>query len=431
MRAIGLALRERDLRLLLSAGLVSLTGDWVLRVGLTYYVYALTGSTLASAVMLVSSFAPQIVLSSLAGVFVDRWDLRRTMITTNVLLAIGLLPLLAVHRPGQVWVVYAVTAGEGCLQQFFFPAQQSLLPRVIDDERLATANALSNQNGDVSRLAGSALGGALAAAGGISLVTLVDAASFLASAVLIVRITATRRTGPAGARAGVLARLAQLRSEWADGLRLATRQQVLRVIMVGVLITCVGEGIMGTLFAPFVRSVLHAKVGTYGLIVAAQAVGGIGGGLFAASIGPRLHAIRALGGGAVAFGLIDIALFTYPLGFPAVWPAVVLMIMVGLPGALVNAAAMTLLQRHTEEGHLGRVFGALGAAEGLAIVCGAGAAGVLGQRIGIVPTLVAQGVGYVLTGMIVLMLLRSVTPAPGPGGPHPARPVSTESTART
>ena len=127
MRAIALALRHRELRLLLSAGLVSLTGDWVLRIGLAYYVYALTGSTLASATMLLASFVPQVVLSSLAGVFVDRWDLRRTMVTANVLLALGLLPLVTVHRPGQMWIVYLVTVWEGCVQQFFAPAQQSLI----------------------------------------------------------------------------------------------------------------------------------------------------------------------------------------------------------------------------------------------------------------------------------------------------------------
>jgi Na+/melibiose symporter-like transporter len=416
MSAAGLALRQRDLRLLLSAGLVSLTGDWVLRVGLTYYVYVVTGSTLASALMLLASFVPQLALSSLAGVFVDRWDLRRTMIWTDLLLAAGLLPLFAVHRASQVWIIYAVTAVEGCLQQFFFPAQQSMLPRVADDRHLVTANALSNQNNDLSRLVGSALGGIVAAAGGIGLLTVIDAASFLLSAVLILRVASAPRADRA-ARPRPRARITQLRTEWADGLRLSMKQRVLRVIMVCVLITCVGEGIMGTLFAPFVRSVLHAGVGTYGLIVAAQAVGGIGGGLFAATFGPRLKAARAMGAGAVAFGLLDLALFLYPLAAVVIWPAVVLMIVVGFPGALINAAAMTLLQHNTDATHLGRVFGALGAVEGLATVAGSSAAGLLGQPVGIIPVLVAQGIGYVLAGTIVLVLLGSVR-----GGARPARP---------
>ncbi|GAA5022780.1 MFS transporter [Streptomyces siamensis] len=357
--------------------------------------------------MLLASFIPQIVLGSLAGVFVDRWDLRRTMVTANVLLSLGLLPLLAVHRPGQIWIVYAVVASEGCVQQFFTPAQQSLLPRLVGDDHLVTANAFNSHNSDLSRLIGSALGGAVAAAGGINLLALLDTVSFLLSAASIAAIpTAPRAERTSCAHPEIRARVRQLGAEWADGIRLCLHQHVLRVIVVFLLVTSVGEGIMSTLFAPFVRSVLHAISATYGLIVAAQAIGGIGGGLLAASIGSRLPATRAMGWAAIAFGLIDLAVFLYPLHVAAAWPAIVLMILVGFPGALMVTSVMTLLQRCTTGSHRGRVFGALGAAEGIAIVSGTCAAGFLGQSVGIVPVLAAQGVGYVLAGMLVVVLLR-------------------------
>ena len=408
MRAIAPAMRRRELRLLLSAGLVSLTGDWVLRVGLAYYVYALTGSTLASALMLLASFVPQIVLGSLAGVFVDRWDLRRTMVAANLLLALGLLPLLAVHQPDQVWIVYSVTAWEGCIQQFFAPAEQSLLPLTVDDQHLVTANALNSQSGDLSRLIGSALGGVAAAVGGITLLALADAASFLVSAALIaaIPVNAPRTDHDREPHPGLRALLNQLRTDWTDGIRLSLRQRMLRILVIFLLATSVGEGIMSTLFAPFVRSVLHASADTYGLIVAAQAVGGIGGGLLAASIGNRLPAPRALGWAAIAFGLIDLAIFLYPLEFAGAWPSIVLMVLVGFPGALMVASAMTLLQRHTTESHRGRVFGTLGTVEGIAIVSGTCAAGLLGQQLGIIPLLAAQGGGYVLAGALVTVMLR-------------------------
>ena len=350
MGAIRTALGRPGLRLLLGAGLVSLTGDWVLRVGLAYYIYVLTGSTLASALMLLASFIPQIVLSSLAGVFVDRWDSKRTMIAANLLLAVGLLPLIAVHGARQVWIIYAVVAVQSCVQQFFTPAQQSLLPALVDDSSLVTANALNGQAGDVSRLAGSAAGGILAAAGGIAALTFTDIASFLLAAVLISRIAGQRRSRPAAeAKRTVGARLTELRAEWADGLRLAGRQRVLRVVLIFLAVTCVGEGIMATLFAPFVRSVLHGTGPDFGIIVSAQAIGGIAGGLVAASIGNRARASWLFGWGAVAFGAIDLVMFLYPLAWVAVWPAVVCMIVVGLPGALMLAGAMTLIQREVSD----------------------------------------------------------------------------------
>ena len=90
-RAWHLVARHRGYRLLLTAGLISLAGDWILSVGLTYLVYRLTGSTLASGIMLLAWWLPQILLSSLAGVLADRWDRRLTMVFADLLLAAGLL----------------------------------------------------------------------------------------------------------------------------------------------------------------------------------------------------------------------------------------------------------------------------------------------------------------------------------------------------
>jgi Na+/melibiose symporter-like transporter len=411
MRPIRIALRHRDLRLLLGAGLISMTGDWVLRVGLTYYIYVLTGSTLASALMLLASFVPQILLGSLAGVFVDRWNSRLTMIVANLLLAAGLLPLLLVRHADDVWIVYVVMAWEGCVQQFFAPAEQSVLPALVSDDQLVTANALASQTSGIARLAGSAVGGIVAAFGGITALATVDGVSFLLAAVLIAPIAGVRGPAPrltAGPGPdSVAGRLARLRTEWADGLRVCTRQRVLRVVLIFLLVTSVGQGIMSTLFAPFVRSVLHGSASDYGLIVAAQAIGGIAGGFIAASAGDRVRASRLLGWGAVAFGAIDLVMFLYPLAWVAVWPAAACMVVVGLPGALLLAGAMTLIQRGAGESHRGRVFGALGTVEGLATVAGTLAAGLLGQAAGIIPVLVIQGGGYVAGGLVVLVALRA------------------------
>ena len=229
--------------------------------------------------------------------------------------------------------------------------------------------------------------------------------------------------GSAGVRGSLGQRVAQLRTEWTGGLRMVTRQRVLRVILIFLLITCVGEGIMSTLFAPFVRSVLHGSAAEYGFIVSAQAVGGIAGGLIGASAGHRIRASVLLGWGAVTFGAVDLVMFLYPLAWVAVWPAAVCMVVVGVPGALMLAGAMTLLQRNAADSHRGRVFGALGAVEGVAIVAGTIAAGFLGQTVGIIPVLATQGAGYVVAGLLVVVALRHealARPQPGEGpGPQP------------
>lgn len=389
---------HRDLRLVLSAAVISRAGDWILLIGLLYRVYAMTGSTVASALAMLSSLLPQVLLGSVAGVFADRWDRKHTMIIADVLLAAGLLPLLAVRGAGQVWIVFAVLAWEGVVEQFFTPAQQALVPRLVPDDQLVAANALNGQVSDISRLAGSGLGGVIAAVGGLPAVTLADIASFVASAVLLAAVTADGRPGQ-GTPAPAGRKVAAIAAELRDGLRLIAGDPLLRALLAFAVVTSVGEGILATLITPFVRDVLHGSSAEFGLVAAAQAVGGIAGGLFAAPLSLRFSALRLFTLSAVAFGLVDLAIFLYPLAYVALWPAVAGMIVVGLPSALCMAALTTLLQRSTRDAYRGRVFGALGTAEGGASLAGTLAGGYLSRPLGIVPVIAVQGAGYVLAGL--------------------------------
>ncbi|SEO72031.1 MFS transporter [Actinacidiphila rubida] len=414
--------RQRDYRLLLGAGLVSLTGDWILRTGLAFRVYELTGSTLTSGGLLLASFVPTVVLGSVAGVFADRWDRRRAMIVLNLLHVIALLPLLAVHDRRTIGIVYAVVLAQSCLQQFFVPAEQSLLPALTEPGQLLTANALNSQTRDVARLLGGALGGVLAAAGGIPLLATADAGTFVAALVLVSSIR--HRAGRAPAVRGAAERaapgvraepgrgsrprirtgeaLARLAEEWKDGLRLCAAGRAMRLVFLFGLVTQIGEGLMSTLFAPFVRTELGGGAQAYGLIVSSQAVGGIVGGLVAAAAGSRLPAVTMWGTGSVLFGLVDLTLFCSPLATDSLVPAFVCMILVGVPGAFTVAGSMTVLQRLAEDGARGRVLGALSAVEGAAVLAGITVAGLLGNVVGTIPLLVLQALGYVLGGIVVL-----------------------------
>jgi Na+/melibiose symporter-like transporter len=409
LRAPGRLLRAApDLRLLLAAGLVSLTGDWLLGVGLAYSVYAVTGSTLASAATLLSSFIPQVVVGSVAGVFVDRWDRKRTMVVANLVLAAGLLPLLLVTGAHRIWLVYAVLAAEAVVEVFFAPAEQAMLPRVVSDADLVAANGLNGQVSDVARLVGSGLGGVTAAVGGIAAIAGADAATFLLAAFLVSRIRTSGRIAdqPSDDAAEVVrGRLSELAHQWREGLRATWGSPVIRMLLVFTLITSTGEGIMGTLFAPYVREVLHGGAQVYGLITGVQAVGGIIGGFLVASLARRWSPVVMLGAGAVVFGLVDLAIFLYPLALVSPWPAAAGMIVVGLPGAVTVAGLRTLFQRHTVDAERGRVFALGSLASSVTVVIGSLGAGLLGGPVGIMPVLAVQGLGYVVAGLLMLAVL--------------------------
>jgi Na+/melibiose symporter-like transporter len=141
-------------------------------------------------------------------------------------------------------------------------------------------------------------------------------------------------------------------------------------------ITGIGEAIMGTLMAPFVRDVLGGGARAFGVIMAAQAVGGIVGGLTATLIGHRFAPHKMFGWGAIVFGTLDLVLFLYPLATHVLWPAPGLIAIVGLPVAFLTAGGMTVFQNATNDDHRGRVFGATAAVGSAPMLLGTIAAGI-------------------------------------------------------
>jgi Na+/melibiose symporter-like transporter len=415
-------------RWVLAAGLISQTGDWILGIGLAYYVYAETGSTLVSGSVLFVAFLPQILLGSVAGVFVDRWDRRNTMIAANLAMAFALLPLLLVDG-STIWPIYPVLLVVNAVEQFFVPAEQAIIPTLVDESDLITANALNAQMAQIARLVGAAAGGVAAEFGGILAVVLLDLASYLLAAALLALLP-RRRLAPAepvelaepvtnDLSHAVGDQVTGVLHEWRAGLEVIRRQSTLRLLLCVAALTSLGEGIFGTLFAPYVRDVISGSAADYGAIMSTQAVGGILAGLVVAAVGHRYTARGLFGWGLLVFGLLDLALFMYPLVADVLWPAFVLIALVGLPGAATLAGRSTLLQTSTEDWHRGRVFGALGAIKGCGLLVGVLVAGVLGDLVGIMPVLAWQGGMYVVSGVLVLALMRRTTATLSHAGEEP------------
>jgi MFS family permease len=294
------------------------------------------------------------------------------------------------------------------LDVFVATADSAMLPLVVPGEGRLTANALNGQVGHVARLVGGAVGGVIAAAAGLTGVVVVDAASFLLAALLVQLIrtpTKPPREVVEDAATGAMAALRRVAVEWGEGAATVRRSRVLKVLVAFSLITAVGEGIMGTLFTPYVKDILEGNAATLGTVSSAQAVGGILGGFVAAAAGRRWTPRVLFGWGAVVFGLIDLAIFVYPAMYVAAWPAVLGMALVGFPGAVMIAARTTLLQDHSTDDQRGRIFALIFAVSALSLTVGAVTAGFLGDAIGIIQVLALQGGGYVLAGVMVLLLI--------------------------
>ncbi|HEY2029314.1 MAG TPA: MFS transporter [Myxococcales bacterium] len=179
---------NRDFRRLYSANAISLLGDWFNVVALFSLLLELTGKGEAVAIALLTRFVPSFFAGPAAGVLADRLP-RRTILVASDLLRAGLvLCLLFVRRPDQVWMAYAVVTAHSILSAFFDPAQAALLPNLVPLEDYPLAATLENSLWSVSLAAGSALGGACIAALGRDAAFVVDASSFVFSALLLARL---------------------------------------------------------------------------------------------------------------------------------------------------------------------------------------------------------------------------------------------------
>ena len=411
-------LRQRNFGLLWFGGLISLTGDWMLRIALPAYVFELTQSTLATGAMFIAGTLPSLLLGSVAGVFVDRWDRQRTMVILNLLHAVGLLPLLLVRSTDLLWLVYMVAFAQSVLTQFFDPAENALLPNLVGEENLFSANSLNALNNNLARLIGPTLGGAVAIGLGLPWVVLIDAGSFLTAALLIGLIRQPKRAATATSQPVSALSFMAIWRDLLAGLQLILRERLVTILFAIAAITAVGEGVISVLFIPFVTRVLGGEALELGWLMSAQAIGGLLGGVIIARLGTRIKPRALLGLSSIVFGLIDLAIFNYPAFFPGIAIALVLFVMVGLPSAAFGASYSTLLQSIVEDEYRGRIFGALNTTFALLMLGGMGLASVAGDVLGIVPVINIQGYGYVLAGVLALALLRRVQmiSPPAPSG---------------
>ena len=119
--------RSRDFRLVVFGGTVNDIGDWMLSLALPVFVFTETGSGRNTALVLLIDLVVGVAFGPFCGALVDRWNLRRTIIATNVLQALTLLPLLAVNHD-RVWVVYVVSAAQALLMTVNNPASPGPAP---------------------------------------------------------------------------------------------------------------------------------------------------------------------------------------------------------------------------------------------------------------------------------------------------------------
>ncbi len=342
------ALRHRDFALFWSGALVSNTGNWLSNLTVPYVLFQLTGSAVWTGVASLAQFAPQMLLTPLAGMLADRVDRRRFLLLTQALMALAAAGLWAVWvfvaQPfSDVYALLALVAVSGALQGLNLPSWQAFVNDMVPRSDLRSAITLNSVQFNASRSVGPAIAGLILAAFGPSVAFAVNAGSFLfvIVALLLIRLRLERRPRMSGRGAGF----------W-PALRYAARQPGI-VVSIGI------SFLIGILANPILQfSVIFAedvfRVGPVSL-GAMNAAFGLGS-VLAAPLIAGLPWSRAVvtraglllqGAGLLAFALA-----------PNVYVAGAALVVMGAGFLAAISCAITALQMIVAEAFRGRVIAA-------------------------------------------------------------------------
>ena len=179
---------NRSFRYLWTGQVVSLTGNWFNLIASAALIATLTQSgTAVGGLFVVRMLAPFLV-SPIAGVVADRYNRRAIVIATDVLRCFVVLGYVLVREPQHVWLIYVLMAIQSASQGFYFPAWNAILPDITKPHELGVANALSSATWSVMLAFGAALGGLVSGVVGVYPAFVIDACTFLVSALILLRM---------------------------------------------------------------------------------------------------------------------------------------------------------------------------------------------------------------------------------------------------
>jgi MFS family permease len=336
-------LRRGDVRLLLAGQALSMFGDWMMIIVLAIWTKVLTGSN-GAAGLVFFTFAIASLLAPLGGLVVDRVRKRPLMIGTHLALAGVMCLLLLVHDRSDLWLLYVVTALYGLGGDLFAAARGSMQKAMLPDELLAEANGALQSLREGMRIFAPLAGAGLYAAAGGSVVALVDAGTFVASAATLVALRFAEPL-PAPREAHVL-------REASAGLTHIWRVLALRQLTIGVSMTLLLIGFSETLIFAVTAAIHHAP-SFIGVLETFQGVGAIVGGITAPKLLRRFGDVRLAGIGVAGFAVADL-LWIVP-STPLVLAACAVA-GVGLVWAIVAIA--TAYQKRSPQALQGRVAAA-------------------------------------------------------------------------
>ncbi len=421
MTARGRSLwRHGDFMKLWTAQSISLLGSQVTVLALPLTAVILLRATPFQVGLLATSqYLPFLVVGLPAGAWVDRMRRRPILITSDIAraLILGTIPLAYELGQLRLWMLYPVAFLAGIFNVFSDVAQLSYLPSLIDKDQITDGNAKLELSYQGAQLAGPGLGGILVQALKGPLAILADATSFLGSALLLLTI---RRKEPA---VRARAETSSLRREIGEGLRFVLRNRLLRPIALVTAATNIFDffGMVQAVLTIYAIRTLHLTPARLGITLLIANIGGVLGAVLNQRVVNRLGMGMAIATAGCCSGIAILVLILATPGSAML----VLALAIGFAWfgiAIYNINQISLRQHLTPDSMLGRMNATIRFLIWGTIPIGTFIGGISGSQLGIRPTLLIAGIGYLLCCLPLFLSpipgLRQlsdveVTPVPG------------------
>jgi DHA3 family macrolide efflux protein-like MFS transporter len=392
--------RNRSFSLLWVGQLISFFGDRIHQVALGFLVIN-RGTPLDVGFVFAATAVPSVFLGPVAGALVDRWDRRRTMIACDLVRAalVLLVPwVIEIH----ISLVYVIAFAVATIGLLFRPAKNAVVPAIVTEEQLVTANSASSVSETIADLVGYPVAAAIVAAMGIGLITaafVLDSATYVVSAFLIWGMSVPRED-LVTERFSVRAILREMN----EGLRFLLRQAEL---LANTLVTTVAQLAFG---AEIVGSLIYAErvldqallpfPENYGWMMASLGLGSVIGGLFIGAFATHAPKGPMTIAGFVSMGLslVAIGLTDHP------YVAIALFFAVGAANMLFLVPTITLFQERTPQRLFGRVVSTRQALTLGAMAVSMGLAGWLSGLLGAGVVLMLGGIMVTFAGLSGLLI---------------------------
>jgi MFS family permease len=397
------AFRSRNFRYFFAGQSLSLLGTWMQKTAVSWVIYSQTQSKLMLGVSVFATLFPSALLSLLGGVVSDRYNRYRVLLLTQILsmAQAAALALAVFWRPGAVWVIIALSAVLGLINAFDVPARQSLVYELVDDKKdLPNAVALNSTILNLSKLLGPAIAGLALEQLGAAACFGLNALSFVAVIGSLVML----KLPPYVAKPHTTSVLAEL----AEGFQYVKNTANIRFIISMLGLTALLVLPFTNLLPVYAKDIFHGTATTFGLLDGAIGLGGLLGALYLASLKPAVSLDKVITVTTFVFGA-GLLLFAY-----TPWYALALLCLVVAAFGMMaqTTISVTLLQTTVAPAMRGRVISLYVLVYTTALPLGSLLVGAASERVGVRPTVLAEGFLALLIGLLYLKDLRKDKAAP-------------------